>query len=40
MINQTCQFQNCKRIATYRKLKVANSHLKDTNMNFVGIIDL
>ena len=32
--NSICQFQNCRRIATYRKLKVA--HLKDTKYEFCG----
>ena len=36
MSNQTCQFHNCTRIANYRKLKVANAHLKDTPYEFCG----
>ena len=36
MENQKCQFQNCKRIANYRKLKVGNCHLKDTKYEFCG----
>ena len=34
--NPICQFQNCKRIANYRKLKVGNCHLKDTKYEFCG----
>ena len=34
--NQKCQFQNCQRIANYRKLKVGNCHLKDTKYEFCG----
>ena len=30
MENPICQFENCKRIANYRKLKIGNCHLKDT----------
>ena len=36
MENQKCQFQNCKRIANYRRLKVGNCHLKDTKYEFCG----
>ena len=36
MENQKCQFQNCQRIANYRKLKVGNCHLKDTKYKFCG----
>ena len=36
MENQKCQFQNCQRIANYRKLKVGNCHLKDTKYEFCG----
>ena len=36
MENQKCQFQNCQRIANYRKLKVCNCHLKDTKYEFCG----
>ena len=34
MENLICQFQNCNRIANYRKLKVGNCHLKDTKYEF------
>ena len=34
--NPICQFENCKRIANYRKLKVGNCHLKNTNYEFCG----
>ena len=34
--NPICQFQNCQRIANYRKLKVGNCHLKDTKYEFCG----
>ena len=34
--NPICQFQNCQRIANYRKLKVGNCHLKNTNYEFCG----
>ena len=34
--NPICQFENCNRIATYRKLKVGNCHLKDTKYEFCG----
>ena len=33
---QKCQFQNCQRIANYRRLKVGNCHLKDTKYEFCG----
>ena len=36
MGNQKCQFQNCQRIANYRRLKVGNCHLKDTKYEFCG----
>ena len=36
MENQKCQFQNCQRIANYRKLKVGNCHLKNTEYRFCG----
>ena len=36
MENPICQFENCKRIANYRKLKVGNCHLKDTKYEFCG----
>ena len=29
-----CKFENCNRIATYRKLKVGNCHLKDTKYEY------
>ena len=29
-----CKFKNCDRIANYRKLKVGNCHLKNTNYEF------
>ena len=34
--NPKCQYENCNRIATYRKLKVGNCHLKNTNYEFCG----
>ena len=34
-----CKFDNCDRLANYRKLKVGNCHLKIQTMNFVLIID-
>ena len=34
--NPICQFQNCNRMANYRKLKVGNCHLKDTKYEFCG----
>ena len=34
--NQKCQFQNCQRIANYRRLKVGNCHLKDTKYEYCG----
>ena len=34
--NTICQFENCKRIANYRRLKVGNCHLKNTNYEFCG----
>ena len=34
--NPICKFQNCNRIANYRKLKVGNCHLKDTKYEFCG----
>ena len=34
--NPICQFQNCNRVANYRKLKVGNCHLKDTKYEFCG----
>ena len=36
MENQKCQFQNCQRIANYRRLKVGNCHLKDTKYEYCG----
>ena len=32
--NDKCKFENCDRIATYRKLKVGNCHLKDTKYEY------
>ena len=32
--NPICQFQNCQRIANYRKLKIGNCHLKNTKYQF------
>ena len=37
--NPICQFENCNRLAKYRKLKVGNCHLKIQIMNIVDIID-
>ena len=34
--NPKCQFQNCNRIANYRKLKIGNCHLKNTEYEFCG----
>ena len=34
--NPICQFQNCNRVANYRKSKVGNCHLKDTKYEFCG----
>ena len=34
--NPICQFQNCHRIANYRKLIVGNCHLKDTKYEYCG----
>ena len=34
--NPIFQFQNCNRIASYRKLKIGNCHLKDTKYEFCG----
>ena len=34
--NPICQFQNCNRVANYRKLKAGNCHLKDTKYEFCG----
>ena len=31
-----CKFENCDRIANYRKLKVGNCHLKNTQYEFCG----
>ena len=36
MENKKCEFQNCQRIANYRKLKVGNCHLKNTEYQFCG----
>ena len=35
-----CKFENCNRIANYRRLKVGNCHLKIQIMNFVVFIVL
>ena len=32
--SEKCKFENCNRIATYRKLKVDNCHLKDTKYEY------
>ena len=34
--NPKCQFQNCNRVAKYKKLKVGNCHLKNTEYEFCG----
>ena len=34
--NPICQFENCNRVANYRKLKVGNCHLKNTEYEFCG----
>ena len=34
--NPICQFENCNRVAKYRKLKVGNCHLKNTNYEYCG----
>ena len=34
--NPLCQFENCNRLAKYRKLKVGNCHLKNTNYEYCG----
>ena len=34
MENPICQFENCKRIANYRKLRVGDCHLKDTKYEY------
>ena len=34
--NPICQFQNCQRIANYRKLKIGNCHLNNTNYEYCG----
>ena len=34
--NPICQFKNCNRIAKYRKLKVGNYHLKNTEYEYCG----
>ena len=31
--NDICKFENCNRIANYRRLKVGNCHLKNTLIN-------
>ena len=35
--NNICKFENCDRIANYRRLKVGNCHLKNTKYEFCGI---
>ena len=35
--NDICKFENCNRIANYRRLKVGNCHLKNTNYEYCGI---
>ena len=32
--NNICKFENCNRIANYRKLKIGNCHLKNTSYDF------
>ena len=34
--NPICQFENCNRLAKYRKLKIGNCHLKSTEYIFCG----
>ena len=34
--NDICKFENCINIANYRRLKVGNCHLKNTNYEFCG----
>ena len=34
--NDICKFENCDRIANYRRLKVGNCHLKNKNYEFCG----
>ena len=34
--NPKCRYENCNRIANYRKLKVSNCHLKNTNYEYCG----
>ena len=34
--NPICQFLNCQRIANYRRLKIGNCHLKNTEYQFCG----
>ena len=35
--NDICKLVNCNRIANYRRLKVGNCHLKNTNYEYCGI---
>ena len=35
--NDICKFENCNRIANYRRFKVGNWHLKNTNYEYCGI---
>ena len=32
--NDICKFENCDRIANYRRLKAGNCHLKNTKYEF------
>ena len=34
--NPKCQHKNCNRLANYRRLKIGNCHLKNTNYEFCG----
>ena len=34
--NPKCRYENCNRIAKYRKLKIGNCHLKNTNYEYCG----
>ena len=36
-LNDICKFENCNRIANYRRLKVGNCHLNYTNYEYCGI---
>ena len=37
--NDICKFENCNRIANYRRLKVGNCHLKSTKYEFAHTTD-